>query len=694
MPTSLADRRRRWLDGARLAVAWALCSVAQVAVDMPQGYFGAADRMTRFGAGYAALLTVTALLLATALGGGRRWAAWGLPLLFAANVGLFAPALVSDPVVAGAVLLWNLYLLFQHLFPAPQPAAPPAAHRAGREWLVRRGPALRHLATASLLLTLAVVGYRLSGHPLAQSICLLLDYATLAAASPLLLRLARQGRRSVWLIAAAVAASLLALGSAAAMLSLLAVAHTLLLLLLLSQQQSTLEVLSDFYRNPSWLIIASFAGVILVGTVLLTFPAASAGPTPVAPLDALFTATSATCVTGLVVLDTPHDLSLLGQGIVLGLVQLGGLGIMVVSTFATLLLGGSLGLRGEQALTELMDLRTASAAYRLTRFIVLATLAVEGVGALALTGFYAAEGFALGGAAWRGLFHAVSAFCNAGFALQSDSLLLFRDDPGAVLVIAALVILGGLGFAVLAVLWTRLGSAVGVGREPARRGVLNTQVKVVLAVSAVLLVAGTALYAALEWQRTLAGLPPGGRLLHAFFQSVTLRTAGFNSVDLAALAPATALFMMLFMFVGASPGSTGGGIKTTTAAVLVATLRAAVGRGEPARLFDREIPTDVVLRSLAILVISAAAVLTGLFTLLVFEDHAFLPLAFEVVSAFGTVGLSLGVTPALGPVGKLLVTTLMFVGRIGPLTLALVLGTGARRRGAVLRHPESRLMVG
>jgi trk system potassium uptake protein TrkH len=283
------------------------------------------------------------------------------------------------------------------------------------------------------------------------------------------------------------------------------------------------------------------------------------------------------------------------------------------------------------------------------------------------------------------VFHAVSAFCNAGFALQSDSLAMFADQPWAILLVAALVTLGGLGFVVLAGLWQRFFS------HSTRH--LTTSVRVVLAVSALLVAAGTALYAAIEWRHTLDGFAAPGKLVHALFQSVTLRTAGFNSVDLAELAPATALLMMVFMFVGASPGSTGGGIKTTTAAVLVAAIRSIVRGSEPPRLFDREVPREIVYRSLAIAVISAAVVALGAFLLLMFEPQPVLRLLFEAVSAFGTVGLSLGATAELGPAGKLIVIGLMFIGRVGPLTLALVLGTG-RVRTPVYRQPETRIMVG
>jgi trk system potassium uptake protein TrkH len=216
---------------------------------------------------------------------------------------------------------------------------------------------------------------------------------------------------------------------------------------------------------------------------------------------------------------------------------------------------------------------------------------------------------------------------------------------------------------------------------------------VVLAASGLLVAAGTVLFAACEWDGALGGLPAGDRLVNALFQSVTLRTAGFNSVDFGGLTSATVLFMMVFMFVGASPGSTGGGIKTTTATVLVAAIRSMARRGEHTTLFRREVPREIVYRSLAILVISGAVLTAGLFLLLLFEDQPFLDLLFETTSAFATVGLSLGATAHLGPAGKLIIIALMFVGRIGPLTLALLLGTGATRH-VRFRYPETRLMVG
>jgi trk system potassium uptake protein TrkH len=682
-------QRQRLLTTARLAGAAALGVVAQVAVDMPDGYFGAADRVTAVGGAYSVGLLVLVLIAVVALRRHRRLAGWLAPAIYSLNAAVFVPAVVSDPVVAGAVVVWNLVLVTQFLFPPPPHGArTPRGPAEGLEArLAKEGPALRHLALTSLALTVAVVGYRLSDRLFAEAVCLVLGYGTLAVAGPLLRLLWRSRSPALPAIALPAAAGLAAavLAGPTVALSLLALAQAVLLATLFARERAAAEVLAGFYHNPPRLIVVSFAALVLIGTVLLTFPAAAAGPRPIAPLDALFTATSAACVTGLIVLDTPTAFSRFGHGVILALIQVGGLGIMVLSTFAALLLGGTLGLRGERALTEVLDLQASSSAYRLTRFIVLATLSIEAAGALGLALCYRAAGFDWPAAAWRGSFHAVSAFCNAGFALQSDSLEMFQSDPAALLLFAALITLGGLGFAVLAAIWMRLRRA-----DPAPASV---QVKTVLAVSAALVVAGTAIYAAAEWGRSLDGLPVVDRLVNALFQSVTLRTAGFNSVSFGALAPATALAMIGFMFVGASPGSAGGGIKTTTAAVLLAAIRSTVSRNRSVRLFDREVPGEIVYRSLAIAMTSAAIVGGALFLLLLLEPQPFAELLFEVTSAFGTVGLSLGATPRLGPAGKLIIIAVMFVGRTGPLTLALLLGTGAARAPAV-RRPESRVMVG
>ena len=682
------------LTRARVLGAAAIGVVAQFAVDTPSGSLGARDQITVVGTVYAIVLSLASLLAFLLVDRRRRLAGWMVALVLGGNIAVFLPALASDPVIAGMVVMWSFVLLARELLPpstASSAVSPAAVRRVASSeletWLSRSGAAVRHLALTSLALSIAVVGYRLSGRGLALGMCLLLGYGALLLSLPYLRLLYRSGQRAVLLLVLPVASSLLAAGSPAAMLSLLGLALVIVVGLTLARQQTTIEIVRGFVEHPSGLIVGSFAATSLVGTALLTFPAAAARPGAISPLDALFTATSATCVTGLIVLDTPRDFSTFGQAVILALIQIGGLGMMTLSTFAALVLGGRLGLRGERALSEMLELKTGPTAYQITRFIVLATLATETVGAVGLAFGYASKGLGTADAIWRGVFHSVSAFCNAGFSLQSDSLVMLRESPLTLLLHAVLIVLGGLGFVVLAGAGERLLS-------PARRvRPLPVQARTVLAVSTVLLAGGTLLYAACEWQRSLGGLSVTDKVVNALFQSITLRTAGFNSVDFGDLHAATTLFMILFMFVGGAPGSTAGGIKVTTLAVLLAAIRSTLRPGERTTLFDREVPAAIVTRSLTIAVTSLAIVGGGLFLLLLFERQAFLPLLFEATSAFGTVGLSLGATTALGPAGKLTIIGMMFVGRTGPLTLALLLGTGRARRPGV-RHPETRLMVG
>jgi trk system potassium uptake protein TrkH len=300
-----------------------------------------------------------------------------------------------------------------------------------------------------------------------------------------------------------------------------------------------------------------------------------------------------------------------------------------------------------------------------------------------ITLLYLRHGQGVAAAIWRGVFHSVSAFCNAGFALHTDSLMGFQRDPLMLVVVAILIVLGGLGFAVLALPWlrTRRGRRVG----------LATQARLVLMATAVLVVGGAALLLLTEWNRSLAGLALHDRVVNALFQSVTTRTAGFNSVDLAALHPLSVLSMMVLMFIGASPGGTGGGIKTTTAVVLLSSILAIARGRHTAVLLGRRVPLETMYRSAAIATVAGLVVVGGTGLLLATQGDPFEVLLFEAVSAFGTVGLSLGATAHLDIVGKLVVAGLMLAGRVGPLSLALLLG---RQRPSRVEYPEARIMVG
>lgn len=689
MLKELVSRSQRRLGAARLAGAAVSGLLGQLAVDMPGGYFGPADSTTIEGRWYAAVVVLLAVIGSDAYLSRRRWLPLAVPALYALNVGAFIAPLATDPVVAGLVLGWNLVLLGRFLFPRSTTASVRIAateidvgDELGR-WSLVNLPAARHLAAVALVTTVSVVGFEISAITAVQLLTLGTDLAVMVILAPFLARLARRGERLPWLPLLLSLAAVPVVSRPAVSLSLLAGSLAIGLALLVSHTPLFRELLDHFFGRPALLVLASFAALIAVGTVLLSMPVASAARHGIDPVDAFFTATSASCVTGLIVLDTPNDLSLFGQLVVLALIQVGGLNIMVLSTFAAIMVGRGLGLRGEAAIAELLDIRESRSAYRLIVLIVVTTFTIEAAGALALAAMFLRYSMGWVEALWKGVFHSVSAFCNAGFALQSDSLIPFQRDPAVLLTIGFLITLGGLGFAVLAFAWLRVAGRRKIG--------LAVQVRVVLVASAILVAVGWLTFAALEWESSLAGLPASDRVLNALFQSVTCRTAGFSSVAYGSLHPATVLLMIFLMFVGASPGGTGGGIKTTTLVVLLSALPSAA-RGRPdVVLFRRRIAAGTVYRSTAIAVVAVSVVAVAAMVLLASQQGSFESILFEVVSAFGTVGLSLGSTATLDGFGKVVVALVMLAGRVGPLALALLFGRGGEAR---VGYPEASLMVG
>jgi trk system potassium uptake protein TrkH len=444
---------------------------------------------------------------------------------------------------------------------------------------------------------------------------------------------------------------------------------------------ATTKCIDYLAKRPGHLLVFSFAGVIAVGTLLLALPAASTGP-HLSVIDALFTSASATCVTGLAVVDTGTQFSTFGQLIVLGLIQVGGLGIMTISTFIALALGRNIGLRGEFAIGEMVGEEQSRMAFRLVKFIVLLTLAIELLGALLLAQQFQSTGMTWGRAAYVGFFHSVSAFCNAGFSLFPDSLTQYSQVPLIPLTVSGLIILGGLGFTVQFAFWGKLL------KHPKR---LPFHVRLVAGATLALIVFGTVAIWALERPGSLAELTLGESWLQAFFQSVTTRTAGFNSMDLRSLSHASLLLMMVLMFIGAAPGSTGGGVKVTTFAVLYAVVSAVLSGRESVQLRGRRIDPTTVLRAMALICLSLGAVAVVSFVLMLTQNISADVLLFEAVSAFGTVGLSLGVTPELTGVGKLSIACLMFIGRVGPLTFLVMIRP---RRVSAIDYPQANVMIG
>ncbi|MCB5253649.1 MAG: TrkH family potassium uptake protein [Candidatus Cloacimonadaceae bacterium] len=437
-------------------------------------------------------------------------------------------------------------------------------------------------------------------------------------------------------------------------------------------------------NNPPVSLMLSFAAVIIIGTVLLMLPSASVQGRVTPFMDALFTATSATCVTGLIVQDTGGYFSLFGQLVILLLIQIGGLGIMTISTAFALIMGRRLTLKLENVMQTVMGESQRLDLFQLLKNIVIVTILIEGVGAILLFPVFL-RSMSSSWAMYNAIFHSVSAFCNAGFSLFSDSLISFVDNPLVNFTISTLILLGGIGFAVLIDLYRYVMHV-----DKVRKLTLHT--KIVLTTSAALLVIGFISIYIAEYSSVMEDFSISRRILSSWFQSVTARTAGFNTVDISALGSSSLLVMMALMFIGASPGSTGGGIKTTTFAVLVLSLVSLLRGRRELSLFNRRISLSNYREATSLITLAAGIVFFIVFVLFLTEQQAFEKLLFEAISAFGTVGLSTGITSELTQIGKMLITILMYIGRIGPLTLIYALSM--RNRQAKLNYAEEKIAIG
>ena len=431
------------------------------------------------------------------------------------------------------------------------------------------------------------------------------------------------------------------------------------------------------------ILVLGFAGLILSGVALLMTPYASKSGDSLRFVDALFTATSAVCVTGLVVVDTGTYFSVFGQSVILLLIQIGGLGVMTVATLVAVLSGKKINLKERLLIQEATNQLDLAGVVRLTLYIIRATLLVELVGGtiLALRWF---QDFGLKGI-YFGYWHAVSAFCNAGFDLFGEyrSITGYVGDLTVNGVIASLIVVGGIGFPVVADLWNC---------RQTRRFSLHT--KVVLTTTVLLIVLGAGFIFVAEYgnAKTLSDLPPADKVMASLFQSVTARTAGYNTVDIGLLREGTLLAIIFLMFVGASPSSMGGGVKTSTAAILFISLVGSVtGKRDPLA-FGRQIPQQTVYKAFTIVTISVMLISLATLTLSFTEAAPIFSLLFEVTSAFGTVGLSTGITPKLSDAGKVLITLTMFAGRVGTLTLLMALALRPRKER--LKYPEGKIVIG
>lgn len=403
-------------------------------------------------------------------------------------------------------------------------------------------------------------------------------------------------------------------------------------------------------------------------------------------IDALFTATSAVCVTGLVTVDTGTFYSPLGHVVIILLIQIGGLGIITATTLYALILGKRIGLKERILIKEALNRDELGGVVRLVRQVLTTTLIIEGIGAIFLS-IAMLDYFPPAKALWYGVFHAVSAFCNAGFDLFGQeyspfcSLVPFQTNQAVLLIIAILIIIGGIGFPVIIECWRY--------RERKRLGI---HTKIVLTTTATLLVTGLIFFFFSEGNATLAKLGWVDRLVNAFFLSVTPRTAGYTAVDLSKSMPETWLLLMFLMFVGASPAGTGGGIKTTTFATLFLAVWSRITNREDVSVFDRRLEWEAVNRALTITVLAASVVFCCIVLLMVFDSHDPFRLMFEAFSAFGTVGLTTGITPELSTGAKLVLIFLMYFGRLGPLTMAFAFMEKTRKQH--IKYPRGHIIIG
>ena len=443
--------------------------------------------------------------------------------------------------------------------------------------------------------------------------------------------------------------------------------------------------------SPAQLLSLHIVGLIIVGAVLLRLPMSAAPGRAPSFLDAVFTSTSAVCVTGLIVVDTPNEWSLFGQVVLMLLIQAGGLGYMTISSLIMVAFGRRISVHERLTLADALNVTSMEGLLRFTWTVALLTFAIEGIGALIMGVRFAQDlGWAKG--LWLGLFHSVSAFNNAGFSLFSDNLMGYRGDLTINLAITTLIVAGGLGFFVLSGL-LRLRKKTAVA--------MSVHTKLVLTVTASLIAGGTLAILVLEWTnpKTLAPLGFGEKLLAAYFQAITPRTAGFNTVSIGDMTSPALFLTICLMFVGASPGGTGGGVKTTTFGVVVAALRATVRGEQDTNVFRRRLAPGLVRRAFALSILAALGLILVTGLLLLTERQGLLHTSYEAVSAFGTVGLSMGVPGSplslsgfFGTGGRWLIMFLMFMGRVGPLTLAVALAGGAVP--VRVRYPEGRVLIG
>lgn len=435
--------------------------------------------------------------------------------------------------------------------------------------------------------------------------------------------------------------------------------------------------------NPPQVLALGFLSLILIGSILLNLPIASSSGTSIGYVNSLFTSASAVCVTGLTVLNTARDFTPFGQVIIITLIQFGGLGIMTLATVGYIIMGKKISFKERLMIKEQLNTESIQGIVKLTKKVIGYTFFLEMMGSLLLAlRFVPMFGFEKGLA--FSIFHAISAYCNAGFDIFGDSLIIFQNDYYVLLILSLLIILGGLGFTVYADL---------LAKDKLRKLTLHS--KVVLIMTGSLLIIGTLSFLLFESTNpgTLGSMNFPSRLANSFFQSVSPRTAGFYSVDMSKIRETTIFSTIMLMFIGGSPGSTAGGIKTTTFACLLLTTISVVKGEEDVNCLNRRLPFETIKRAVSIFLIGLAIVFSTAIILTITDSSLkFINLLFESTSAFGTVGLTTGITDKLSTLGRLVITLTMYIGRVGPLTMAYAFARRNMKRD--FRNAPGNLMVG
>ncbi|MCB1190633.1 MAG: hypothetical protein H7A23_24880 [Leptospiraceae bacterium] len=419
-----------------------------------------------------------------------------------------------------------------------------------------------------------------------------------------------------------------------------------------------LKIFDLILTNPARILAVSFFALCIFGAFILYLPISSSTGTSIAFIDAVFTSFSSVCVTGLTVMDTPNDFSFTGQMFVLLLIQLGGLGIMSFSVAVLVTLGKRLSLKYEKSIAGSLGSQDSGKLFGYIQTIFFVTFGIEAIGAILLFIFFLLDGYPFFSALWHGIFISVSAYCNAGFSLFSDNLILFKQNSGIIFTVSLLIIAGGLSpFLVIKI--PRIFS----------KRALSIEAKLIFIVTSFLLLSGSIFFLLFEWNTSLHGLSLFDKIANSWFQSVTTRTAGFNSLEMGKIRSETFVLFLILMFIGGSPGGMAGGIKTTTFAVLMLGIRGTLNLKWQASVFQRRISHRSFYKASAIVFIAIFFHILFFLLLLLTQNIPAREVIFEVVSALGTVGLSVGATSKLDGVGKLIIVVCMYIGRIGSLTM-------------------------